>query len=82
MRGNEGHVRSCGSYGGTPPRVVDPGSGSKPPSDAIVLFDGTSLDEFHDGKGNPSRWKVADGVATYDERHARKQPDWTYADDA
>lgn len=30
----------------------------------------------------PKLVDVADGVATYDERHARKQPDWTYADDA
>src|SRR5262245_61103119 len=27
------------------PPVVTPGEGSKPPSDAIILFDGTSLDE-------------------------------------
>jgi NADH:ubiquinone oxidoreductase subunit F (NADH-binding) len=27
----------------------------------------------------PKLVEVADGVATYDERHARKQPDWTYA---
>jgi NADH-quinone oxidoreductase subunit F len=29
----------------------------------------------------PKLVQVADGVATYDERHAAKQPDWTYADD-
>jgi NADH-quinone oxidoreductase subunit F len=28
----------------------------------------------------PKLVEVADGVATYDERHRRKQPDWTYAD--
>ena len=27
----------------------------------------------------PKLVEVADGVATYDERHAAKQPDWTYA---
>jgi NADH:ubiquinone oxidoreductase subunit F (NADH-binding) len=27
----------------------------------------------------PKLIEVADGIATYDERHARKQPDWTYA---
>ncbi len=29
----------------------------------------------------PKLVEVADGVATYDERHARKQPDWTYLED-
>jgi NADH-quinone oxidoreductase subunit F len=29
----------------------------------------------------PKLVEVADGVATYDERHAKKQPDWTYAAD-
>ena len=28
----------------------------------------------------PKLVEVADGHATYDERHAQKQPDWTYAD--
>ena len=28
----------------------------------------------------PKLVEVADGVATYDERHALKQPDWSYAD--
>jgi NADH-quinone oxidoreductase subunit F len=28
----------------------------------------------------PKLVEVADGAATYDERHADKQPDWTYAD--
>ncbi len=32
------------------------------PSDAIVLFDGTNLDEWTDTSGNPSKWIVADGA--------------------
>ena len=28
----------------------------------------------------PKLVEIADGVATYDERHAAKQPDWTYAE--
>lgn len=50
------------------PRVVDPGTPStldapgKPPSDAVVLFDGTDLSKWHDGRGNPSRWKVENGA--------------------
>lgn len=48
------------------PRVVDPGpyAGSRPaPSDAIVLFDGTSLTGWRSAADawQPARWKVSDG---------------------
>ena len=48
------------------PPVVDPGpypGMCEPPSDAIVLFDGTSLSDWEsvEQKGQPARWKVADG---------------------
>lgn len=42
------------------PTVVDSGDGQKPPSDAIVLFDGTNLDAWMGG----DQWLVEDGVAT------------------
>ena len=46
------------------PPVVDPGpeptASVPPPADAVVLFDGTSLDAWTNGE----KWKVADGVAT------------------
>lgn len=47
------------------PRVVTPGqsalSGDKPPSDAIVLFDGKDLSQWTDKKGGAPKWKVANG---------------------
>lgn len=49
------------------PPVVDPGTFStqdqpgKPPSDAVVLFDGTDLSQWRSVDGGPARWKVQDG---------------------
>ncbi|MFT7486276.1 MAG: hypothetical protein ACI9F9_002131 [Candidatus Paceibacteria bacterium] len=40
----------------TPPRVVTPGTLGSAPSDALVLFDGTSLDQW---EGGP--WKIENG---------------------
>ena len=43
------------------PPVVDPGpSGppAAPPSDAVVLFDGSDLSQWEDGEGNPARWRL------------------------
>ena len=49
------------------PEVVDPGTigtadqPGDPPADAIVLFDGTSLDAWQTPEGEPAPWKVAEG---------------------
>lgn len=46
------------------PPVVDPGGPGKPPSDAIVLFDGRDLSEWRGKDGAGAGWKVADGAMT------------------
>ncbi len=47
------------------PLVVTPGeTDSAPPSDAIVLFDGTDLSHWQGRNGKPAEWEVKDGVMT------------------
>ena len=46
------------------PPVVIPGDGTTPPSDAIVLFDGTDMDQWEKTDGQPVGWQLKDGVMT------------------
>jgi hypothetical protein len=46
------------------PRVITPGLGTAPPSDAIVLFSGNDLSEWQHGDGSPAKWTIADGAFT------------------
>ena len=46
------------------PRVVTPGIATAPPSDAIVLFNGKTTDEWTHENGDPVKWEVADGAMT------------------
>ncbi|WP_250846714.1 family 16 glycoside hydrolase [Aquisphaera insulae] len=48
------------------PQVVDPGPAPAapiaPPGDAVILFDGKSLDAWETPDGKPAGWKVSDGA--------------------
>jgi 3-keto-disaccharide hydrolase len=46
------------------PAVVTPGEDGAPPSDAIVLFDGTSLSNWTTEDGGEPGWRVANGAMT------------------
>jgi len=41
----------------TAPKVVTPGTHGSPPSDAVVLFDGTNLDAWQSGE-DPAKWNL------------------------
>ena len=46
------------------PPIVTSATLTGPPSDAVVLFDGKDLSQWHGGDGQPAPWEVADGVVT------------------
>jgi hypothetical protein len=46
------------------PSMVTPGEGTAAPSDAVILFDGTNLNEWTNARGETAGWTVADGCMT------------------
>ena len=50
------------------PKMVAPGATpGAPPADAVILFDGTNLNQWVSTKDkSPAKWKVAEGVLTVD----------------
>ena len=64
------------------PPVVTPGATpTAPPSDAIVLFDGKSLDEWVTNKDkSPVKWTAADGVMTVNKTGGNIETKRTFKD--
>jgi hypothetical protein len=46
------------------PPVVTPGEGGGAPSDAIILFNGSNLDEWTGENGHEVKWTLSDGILT------------------
>lgn len=44
------------------PKIIQPGDAGAPPSDAIVLFDGSNLDAWQKRNGEDAGWVIQDGV--------------------
>ena len=64
------------------PKVVSIDSITNVPSDAMVLFDGTNLDEWvsTDSISEPAQWKVADGILTVDKSKGNIQTKKSFTD--
>jgi hypothetical protein len=52
------------------PKVVAPGTGGGPPSDAVVLFDGKNMDAWKGGE----KWVIEDGAAIASSFVSTKEP--------
>lgn len=46
------------------PKLVTPGLGNAPPSDAIVLFAGKNLSQWEQTDGTPAKWSIAKNAFT------------------
>lgn len=46
------------------PEIVDPGEHEKAPSDALILFDGSNLNEWTTDNGEEPQWNIENGILT------------------
>lgn len=46
------------------PRIVTPGDKGEPPSDAVILFDGSELLSWESEKGGKAEWRIENGAMT------------------
>ena len=46
------------------PSVVEPGNAQTPPSDAVILFDGSNFDQFEKTDGGQVEWEIKDNFMT------------------
>lgn len=62
-----GNPKDTEQWGPKPPVVTPGATDAAPPSDAIVLFDGTNLDQWVATRDKgPAKWKVEGGLLTVD----------------
>jgi len=63
------------------PKIITPASDNKPPSDAIVLFDGKNLDEWVSvADSTPAKWIVSDGIFTVNKNTGNIQTKRSFTD--
>ena len=51
-------------YWNNQPEIITPGEGTKPPSDAIILFNGKDLSQWECEDGSEAKWKVENNAVT------------------
>jgi hypothetical protein len=62
-----GAVQCAPAGGGASPKPKNAAASApmrQPPPDAVILFDGRDLSNWHQPDGRPAAWKVADGAMT------------------
>ena len=63
------------------PEKVTPGKSNAPPSDAVVLFDGTGLSKWESERGGTAaQWELEDGVMTVIPRNGSIQTKESFGD--
>ncbi len=69
-------------YSPVPPKITPGSENHLPPSDAIVIFDGTSLNNFVSAKdgSSPAEWKIEDGALVVEKGTGDLQSKMSFGD--